>query len=51
MSASSGSIKGEIDEFQDKSNGSSGSNESSSESSSQEDYYLFGVPGFPLKDF
>ena len=51
MSASSGSIKGEIDQYQDKSNGSSGSNESSSESSSQEEYYLFGVPRFPLKDF
>ena len=57
MSASSGSIEREIDKYQDESPGSSGSYESSSESSgsgnssSQDEYYSFGVPGIPLKEF
>lgn len=54
MSASSGSTKREIDEYQDESLGSSGSYESSSDSSdssSQDEYYSSKVLGFPLKDF
>ena len=54
MSASNGSTKREIDEYQDESIGSSGSYESSSDSSdnsSLDKYYSSGVLGFPLKDF
>jgi len=51
MSAFSGSIEKEIDEYQVESNDSSGSYESSSDSSSQEEYYFSEVPRFPLKDF
>ena len=55
MSSPSDSIKREIDEYQDESNGSrgdsSGSFESSSNSSSQDEHYLFGVPGIPLNVF
>ena len=51
MSAFSGSIEKEIDEYQVESNDSSGSYESSSDSSSQEEYYFSKVPRFPLKDF
>ena len=58
MSASSGSTKREINEYQDESSGSdnsyessSKSNTSSSDSSSQDEYYSSRVPGFPLKEF
>ena len=51
MSSSSGSTKRKIDEYQDESNGSSGSFESSSNSSSQDKHYLSGVLETPLKVF
>ena len=48
MSSSSGRTEREIDEYQEKLNGSRGSYESSSNSSSQDEYYLSGVLGFPF---
>ena len=55
--ASSGSTEREINKYQEESSGSSGSygnsseSSGSSDSSSQDEHYLFGVPGSPLKEF
>ena len=57
MSASSGSTEREINKYQEESSGSSGSygnsseSSGSSDSSSQDEHYLSGVPGSPLKEF
>ena len=57
MFTSSGSTEREINKYQEESSGSSGSygnsseSSGSSDSSSQDEHYLSGVPGSPLKEF